>query len=194
VGDATERHRRACAGFTGVTHRVDPTQWRSPTPCREWDTRAVLEHVIGIHEYLLLRPLGVRAHRPDDDPVGRWVATAEAINAVLDAPELLEGSRDYFDGATRSPRAVLPALTTDVVVHTWDLARAIDTSAHLDEELCRWVFDHVSARREAHSESGLVAPAVQVADDASVQDRLVGLFGRNPAWQPPVEDGPHPNG
>ena len=192
--DDTERHRRACAGFTDVLRVVAPTQWGLPTPCREWDTRALLEHVIGFHEFLLLRPLGVPAQRPKDDPFGRWVATANAINTVLDAPEVLDGSREYFDGATRPPGAVLQALTTDVVVHTWDPARAIGTSVHLDPELCQRAWEQASSRADAHHESGLVAPVVEVPGTASVEDRLVGVFGRSPMWQPPAEDSPRPNG
>jgi uncharacterized protein (TIGR03086 family) len=192
VNDDAERHRRACAGFTHLVRVVAPTQWALPTPCREWDTRALLEHVIGFHEYLLLRPLGVRAHRPKDDPVGRWVATANAINTVLDAPEVLDESRDYFDGASRPPGTVLPALTTDVVVHTWDLSRAIGTSGHLDPELCLRAWEQASSRPNAHHASGLVAPPVAVPSSASVEDRLVGLFGRSPAWQPPAENIPAP--
>jgi uncharacterized protein (TIGR03086 family) len=193
VRDDAERHRRACAGFTDVVQGVAPMQWGLPTPCADWDTRALLEHVIGFHEYLLLRPLGVRANRPKDDPVGRWVATVDAINTVLDTPELLDGRRDYFDGTSRPPGAVLPALTTDVVVHTWDLARAIGTSPHLDGELCQRAWEQVSGRPDAHHESGLVGPAVDVPSTASLEDRLVGRYGRSPRWHPPVEDCARPN-
>lgn len=183
-----ECHRRACADFTDVLRGVAPTQWGAATPCREWDARALVEHVIGFHEYLLLRPLGVRAHRPKQDPFGRWVATANAINVVLDMPDVLDAPRDYFDGATRPPGAVLPALTTDLVVHTWDLARSIGTNPHLDPELCRRAWEQVASRPGAHQESGLVGRAVEVPADASLEDRLVGRFGRSPRWEPPFQD------
>ncbi|MDQ1466873.1 MAG: hypothetical protein QOH10_1288, partial [Actinomycetota bacterium] len=54
------RHRRACDGFAGVADRVPAERWTAATPCSEWDARALVEHVIGFHEFLLLRPLGVR--------------------------------------------------------------------------------------------------------------------------------------
>jgi uncharacterized protein (TIGR03086 family) len=177
MGDEVEDHRRACA--------VGATQWGVPTPCREWDTRALVEHVIGFHEFLVLRPLGVRTHRPRNDPVGRWIATAEAIDSVLETPEALDRSRDYFDGATRAPRTVLPGLTTDVVVHTWDLARAVGTPVPLDPDVWERAWHQATRRPEAHRESGLVGPPVDVASDASVADRLVALLGRDPSWQPP---------
>ncbi len=125
MGDDAGRHERACDGFTALVRVVGPIRWGLPTPCGEWDIRALLEHVIGIHEYLLLRPLGVHTRRPKGDPSGRWVATARAVAAVLAEPEVLERPRDYFDGAVRPPGVVVPAITTEVLVHTWDLARAV---------------------------------------------------------------------
>src|SRR6476619_5722064 len=68
VSDPVERHRRACAGFLYVADLVPADRWDRPTPCSEWDTRALVEHVIGFHEVLLLRPMGVQANRPRTGP------------------------------------------------------------------------------------------------------------------------------
>jgi mycothiol maleylpyruvate isomerase-like protein len=71
VDPLIERHRRACDGFARVADAVPVDRWTSPSPCTEWDARAVVEHVIGFHEILLLGPMGVRAHRPRDDEAAR---------------------------------------------------------------------------------------------------------------------------
>ena len=63
---AIYRHRRACYGFGAVVEQVGE-RWERPSPCPEWDARDVLEHVIGFHEVLLFRPLGIKANRPRDD-------------------------------------------------------------------------------------------------------------------------------
>lgn len=123
--DLVERHRRACAGFSRVAELVQPDQWDRPTPCTEWDARAVVEHVIGFHDFLLLRPLGMRAHRPRNDPAARWQATATALFDALDNGDVLDQATDLPGGGQSSPRRMLAALTTDVLVHTWDLARAV---------------------------------------------------------------------
>jgi hypothetical protein len=46
-----------------------------------------------------------------DDPVARWGVTVDAPFAVLALPEVLDPQRG----------SLLGVLTTDVLVHTWDL-------------------------------------------------------------------------
>ena len=161
-----ERHRRACDGFARVADAVRPDQWEQPTPCAEWDARALVEHVIGFHEVLLLQPMGVRAHRPRTGPAARWAATQRAL----------------FDALTE-PVDVFPALTTDVLVHTWDLARAVDIPPDLDPDLCASAVEALRAR-DLPRDSGMFEPAVPVAGDADPATRLVAFYGRDPAWRP----------
>jgi uncharacterized protein (TIGR03086 family) len=128
VSELIEQHRRACADFSRVAALVPPDQWDRPTPCAEWDARALVEHVIGFHDFLLLRPMGVRANRPRADPVERWEATRIAIFAALDAPGAIDQPTDLPGGGQSTPRQMLAALSTEMLVHSWDLARATDQS------------------------------------------------------------------
>jgi uncharacterized protein (TIGR03086 family) len=178
VGEATRRHGVALAGFGAVVARVGD-RWSAPTPCPEWDARALLEHVIGFHEVLVLAPSGVRAQRPKDDPVGRWTAAAAAIAAALDAHgtstarvSALPGADDY------DLPSLLPALTTDVLVHTWDLATAIDLDVALDPDLCERALTAVRRDPGALARSGMFAAPVPVAADAPLQVRVLAAYGR----------------
>jgi uncharacterized protein (TIGR03086 family) len=179
VDELIERHRRACDGFARVAALVKNDQWSNPTPCTEWDARAVVEHVIGFHEFLLLRPLGVRAQRPREDPAARWRATSDALFGALDTPGVLDRATDLPGGGQSSPRTMLAALTTDVLVHTWDLGVAIGVDPALDPELC----ERALAALGAHDPGGadqLIGPAVPVAADAPLPDRLAARYGRDP--------------
>ena len=124
VSQLVEHHRRACDAFSRVTVQVTDAQWELPTPCPQWGARTLVEHVIGFHDFLLLRPLGVRANRPKTGPAARWAATSVALFAALDTPGTLDRETELPGGGTSSPRTMIGALTTDVLVHTWDLARA----------------------------------------------------------------------
>jgi uncharacterized protein (TIGR03086 family) len=180
--DAREWHRRSLDGFSAVVRAVPATRWAAPSPCNEWDARAVVEHVIGIHEFLLLRPLGVRAHRPRTGPAARWLATDTAASGVLEDPTALARDVEFFDGARRRPAELLPSLATDTLVHTWDLARATGVASELDPKLCRLAYGDAVSAGEARARSGLYAPEVPVAAGAPLQDRLLGLLGRDPRW------------
>lgn len=181
--DPIERHGRAVAGFTAVVECVGAERWGLPTPCPEWDARAVVEHVIGFHEFLLLRPLGVRAHRPRHGPEARWLATEAAIRRVLADPERLGDDAEYFDGVRRSPAEVLAALATDTLIHTWDLARAVGAPARLDPELCELSYRELAGSGAPGDRSDLFGPAVAVPSGADIEDRLLGLVGRDPGWR-----------
>jgi uncharacterized protein (TIGR03086 family) len=167
-------HRLACEGF-GAAVRSAAGRWTAPSPCTEWDARGVLEHVIGFHDVLLLRPLEAKPSRPKDDPERRWALTVEAIFEALARPGVLDEQR----------LALLGVLSTDVVVHTWDLAKATGADVVLDERLCRIGLERASANKERLEASGMFGPPVAVAEDALVADRLVGALGRDPRWEPP---------
>ena len=64
------RHRRVCKTF-GDEVRAIGNHWQAPSPCGDWDARGVLEHVIGFHDVLLLRPLGAK---PNARRTIRWAA------------------------------------------------------------------------------------------------------------------------
>ncbi|MGO9930025.1 MAG: maleylpyruvate isomerase N-terminal domain-containing protein [Mycobacterium sp.] len=62
-----ELHLAVCRRF-GEAVQSAAGKWDRRSPCAAWDARGVLEHVIGFHDVLLLRPLGLKPDRPRDDP------------------------------------------------------------------------------------------------------------------------------
>jgi len=178
-------HERACDGFASVAVQVSADRWVAPTPCTEWDARALVEHVVGFHELLLLRPLGVRANRPKSGtPAERWRATQDAMFAALHADGAIDRETELPGGGTSTPRTMLPALTTDVLVHAWDLGVATDVPVDLDPELTAAAFARVEGTDPGRAD-GMVGPEVPVGPDASVEARLLGFYGRDPRWRPP---------
>jgi uncharacterized protein (TIGR03083 family) len=169
---AVERHLRACDGFTVVVEQVGDG-WKRPSPCTEWDARAVLEHVIGFHDVLVLRPAAAKPSRPRDDPVVRWSVTVVALAPVI----------------REEPPELLPLITTDVLVHTWDLAKAANVPVDLDADLWRSSYERAVAHVDSLASSGMYTPPVAVAPvDGSDPDPvagLVALMGRDPAWTAP---------
>jgi uncharacterized protein (TIGR03086 family) len=180
--DPVERHGQALAGFTAAVERVPGDAWERPTPCTAWDARCLVEHVIGFHEFMVLRPLGVRSQRPRAGPAARWRATDAALRHVHADPALRDPA-PYVDGVRRRPVDVLDAVATDTLIHTWDLARAVGAPDRLDRVLCERAYEDAVSSGAARSASGLYAAPFAVDADADLQDRLLGLLGRDPAWR-----------
>src|SRR5438034_10500850 len=113
VDETIEQHQRACRGFSRVVDAAEG-KWERPSPCTEWDARGVVEHVIGFHEVLVLKPLGVPVERPRDDPAARWQVTADALVSVLARAGALGTAVEVPGGRTTELRHLVPTLTTDV--------------------------------------------------------------------------------
>lgn len=180
TNDLTGRHLRACEGFSAVVDIVEGL-WSSPSPCASWDARSVVEHVIRSHDVVLLGRLGTKPQLPHDDPAARWTLTMVAIKGAL------TGAGEGLDLTNRVTDVdlvqLLPILTTDVLVHTWDLASAIGVRGSMDPALTVHAYEFAQRNVDDLQQSGLFDSPVPVPGYADVPTRLVALLGRNPAWR-----------
>jgi uncharacterized protein (TIGR03086 family) len=187
--DLGERHLEVCRRF-GDSVRAANGKWDRQSPCEAWDARAVLEHVIGFHDVLLLRPLGLKPDRPRDDPQIRWELTYRQLEKafepgrglferVVDVPAL------HANPATRlDARAIMPNLTRDVLIHTWDLARAVGADDRLDPRWCELFCAALPTDPGALSASGMFDAPLAFDDETDAQSKLLARLGRNPEWRP----------
>jgi hypothetical protein len=145
--DVLADHRQACDGFT-VAVQAGAGHWDAPSPCTEWEAKGVLEPVIGFHDTLLLRPLEAKPSRPKDDPQARRALTVDALFEVLSRPGVLDEKR----------RSLLSVLTTDVLVHTWDLGKAVSVEVTLDPRLCQIGLERALANKEQFEGPDMFSP------------------------------------
>lgn len=105
------------------------------------------------------------------------------IQSLLDRPD--EAGR-MFDhpivGRRLFDDAIMEFVLPDVLIHTWDLARATGLDERLDpDEVHRQIVGIESMPSEvdeAMRSSGHFGPRVAVADDADEQTRLLAYMGR----------------
>jgi uncharacterized protein (TIGR03086 family) len=92
----------------------------------------------------------------------------------------LDGDRAYFYG-TFPARVGLLVNIGEVVVHSWDLARATGQHYDFDPDLALLVHGLYSAfPLDGMRSNGSLGPEIPVPADAPVADRLLGLLGRRP--------------
>jgi uncharacterized protein (TIGR03086 family) len=184
-----ELHLAVCQRFSAAVRAADG-KWDRPSPCAGWDARDVLEHVIGFHDVLLLRPLGLKPQRPRDDPGRRWSLTLDRLAQALRRDGLFEQVVEVPAVGTNSSsrldaRTLVPRLSQDVLVHTWDLARAVGADDRLDAGWCAWFVDKLPTDPDALSASGMFGQPIAVAALADAQSQLLGRLGRDPSWKRP---------
>ncbi|SDS95853.1 TIGR03086 family protein [Friedmanniella luteola] len=175
------RHRAVAAGFTA---RVWGTSgWDAPAPVPGWRARDVVGHLVGWFPEFLTSATGLvldRGPSPEEDPVAAWQVHADAVQRLLDGPEAATPFQHPMVGAMPLPDAVDRFYTSDVFLHTWDLARATGQDERLDAQTCAEMLDGMTPIEALLRSSGQYGPAVTVPDDADVQTRLLAFIGRDP--------------
>lgn len=165
---------------------VSDGQWGAPTPCTDWDVRALVGHVTGEQlwapEMLAGRTMANVGDRFEgdvlgDDPRRAWRRAAAASRAAAEAPGALEGTVHASYGDVAAQR-YLTEMTLDATVHAWDLARAIGADERIDPELVELALSLVEPNRELLAASGLFGTPLEVPADTDPQTRLLAMLGR----------------
>ena len=174
---------------------VGTDDWGRPSPCAEWDARDVVRHVVDMH-LVMLRPYGREATAGptvDDDPLAAFRAARSEVEAILEDRGLATRRTESPAGTMAGADMVDQVASADLVIHRWDLARATGQDDAIDpEELERmWpAFQQIPDVMRVPGAFGpgitVFGPVVDVPADASLQDRALGLVGRDPAWQADV--------
>ncbi|GLW67425.1 TIGR03086 family protein [Actinomadura rubrobrunea] len=166
----------------------------APTPCAAYTLGDLVDHVGGLALGFLAGarkdPGETAARGPSGD------ASRLGDDWRTDIPRRLAALADAWrdpaawTGATRVGGIDLPGRAAglfalnELVVHGWDLARAMGrpyTPGQADVDACLGLVAGVQARGGPSP----FGPPVAVPDDAPPLDRLVALTGRDPAWTPP---------
>jgi uncharacterized protein (TIGR03086 family) len=176
----------AIEGFRTRLAAVD--DWGASTPCADWDVRALVNHVVG--ELLWAPPLlegktiDEVGDRFDGDVLGDDPKAAfEAASGPFLTAAAQPGNRErtvHLSFGDFPGSEYLGQLGSDVVIHTWDLAKGADTNDRLDPELVETVYAFMAPQADAWRGAGVFADAVEVGADADTQAKLLGLTGRNP--------------
>jgi uncharacterized protein (TIGR03086 family) len=165
VADAFDQRYRAIAD----------AQWAASTPCEEWTVRDLVDHAVGV-QVRYGAPLGAAA--PDG---ADWAAARAALVAALAAPGALDGTVDH-PALGEVPKAALVGIATyDLLIHTWDLARAIGADEALPAEPVAAAEQALRALpADVVRSPGRYATEVEVPADADPQARMLAFAGRRP--------------
>ncbi|MGH8895068.1 MAG: TIGR03086 family metal-binding protein [Actinomycetes bacterium] len=181
-----EQYDHAVSEFDRRVAQVGDDQWSAPTPCEEWDVRALVAHLVDECRWAPYLLSGGTAADAGDrfagDPLGEdakaaWRTASDAARAAFVAPGALDHTVSLSYGET-SARDYIWEMTVDAAVHAWDLARGIGADDRLDPELVRRIHTEADKYAESRAATGLFAPPVPVAAHADLQTRMLGLFGR----------------
>ena len=173
----SERYEKVSDTFNARVDGVDDGGWDDPAPCEGWVARDVVRHLA---EWLpgFFASWDVDFGDLPEEPVARWRAVDAAIRAGLADPEVAERRRDTPMGPQTFAEAVGTFCLGDVLVHTWDLARATSQDEALDPAEVHDIYVSMQPADEVIRGEHF-GPKVAVPDDADEQTRLLAFVGRN---------------
>jgi len=190
--DMSELIDTAATSAAGVVARVRPEQLAAPTPCAQWDVRALANHMSG---FLVMSecaarkaPLPVGADGKQDmtaDP--GWTTwygeQAGKLAAAWTDPAALQGTTAFGPG--EYPAELAAAITLmELTVHGWDLARATGQTLPVDETVASTVHQIVTEIADNARANGSFGEAIPPAASALTFDQTLAASGRDPGWSP----------
>ncbi|HEX2285020.1 MAG TPA: TIGR03086 family metal-binding protein [Mycobacterium sp.] len=181
----------ACRRTAEVLSNVTDDQLGVRTPCEAMSVSALMQHIGGLalaFTAAARKDFGPLTDTPPSDPGYLEPDWRTSFPARL--TELGEAWRQpsAWEGMTRAGGVDFPGemggviALTEVVIHGWDLARATGQHYDVDPASAEAVLKNVEATAAEGPVEGLFGPAVPVAGDAPVLDRIIALSGRDPAW------------
>ncbi|MGW0822620.1 TIGR03086 family metal-binding protein [Streptomyces sp. NPDC002845] len=183
------RHGEALDLFGERVHAVGDDQWEVGTPCAEWTVRDLVNHLVS--EQLWVPPLvrdGAMIEEVGEafdgdllgpDPAASWDTAARCSRAAFAAPGALDRTVHLSYGDAPAV-AYCAQMIADLVVHTWDLSRAIGAPERLPDDLVKFAVREVTPYAADLEKSGLFAAPVEPPPGADVQTKLLCLLGRRP--------------
>lgn len=184
MSEQAETYRRVAGAFTQRATDVPDEAWDNPAPCDGWVARDVVRHMVEWMPAFLEAaggPALPEGPSVDDDPVGAWVVMNDGIQALLDDDEVSATTITHPQAGThRLDDALMMFFMGDVLVHTWDLARATGLDETIDAQVAAEQLAGMEPIDEMLRSSGHYGPRVEVAPDADVQTRLIAFTGRQP--------------
>ncbi|HEX9775197.1 MAG TPA: TIGR03086 family metal-binding protein [Actinomycetota bacterium] len=186
MSNLLELYRRSTGQFGSRVAQIRDDQWELPTPCTEWNVRALVRHLV--YEDLWFAPLmhgetiaqvGDRFEGDilGDDPKAAWGEASEAALATAAEPGAFERTVNLSRGDTPAEVYVWE-LILDHTVHGWDLARGIGADETMDAEIAERLYANLLPVAASLQQGGAFAAPVPVPDDAGTPVKLLALLGR----------------
>ena len=184
-----ELFQRAQAQFTDRVDAVEPDQWEDES-LPGWTVADLVAHLV--NEALWVPPLLagepydlIDGRFPEDtddllgeDPFAGWESAADGALSAFAEDNALMRTVHLSRGPTPASEYIFE-MTSDLVVHSYDLASATDGDTDLDGELVTagLVF---AERLPVDGVPGLFDPPLEISASAPPLVRLLARYGRRP--------------
>jgi uncharacterized protein (TIGR03086 family) len=178
--NTADEYRTNAADFNARVEAVPADAWENQSPCADWKARDVVRHVVDTSGMFLgfidqkLPP----APSVDEDPVAAWHSARDTIQAALDDPATASKEYDGFAGKSTFEQGVQKFLGADLIVHTWDLARATGGDETIDPKKAEAMLESLEPMDKMMRQPGAFDEKIDPPQADDPATRLLNFVGR----------------
>jgi uncharacterized protein (TIGR03086 family) len=176
--EVIERVTHIVGGFDARVQAAPADRWSDASPCEGWTARDVVVHVGNnlLRLGAALRGSEPREIAPDEDIVAAWNEARESFLTALPGGDLSMQVPGPF-GPMPAEQVIGRLVSTDVLVHTWDLARAVGGDEALDQDAVAGAYSGLKPMDAMIRMPGVFGPKIEV-EGADLQTEFLSFLGR----------------
>ncbi|MFH9401081.1 TIGR03086 family metal-binding protein [Streptomyces sp. NPDC017638] len=184
--DIRALHAQALLSTDRFVAAVGAGRWEAPTPCEKWNVRQVVNHLVAGNLWVrelaggrTVRDVGTELDGDllGDDPAAAHAASVAAATGAFAAEDAMERLWPLSYGE-RPGRVYARQRFVDVLIHGWDIGRALEPDPRLPAGLVDACLELFDSRPRMFAQWGFAE--VPVEPGADPQARLLALAGRRP--------------
>lgn len=178
--DVQGAYRLVSNGFNAAVRAVTPDKWGAQSPCEQWKARDIVAHVVGGHRGVIAGVKGGES-RPlsgDEDPKQAWEEASRAIDEITGDPDALAKEIDGPTGKMPAGQIIGRFVAMDLLVHTWDLARAVGADERLDENSVRAAYEALKPMDAMIRQPNVFGPKLEPPLGSDLQTEFLYFLGR----------------
>ena len=164
--------------FDARVHAAPADSWDNPAPCEGWTATDVVAHISGNFNGMAAGLTGTDPAEFDRaDPVGSWTAARDRMLGAANSVDL--------STPVPGPMGPMPAeqmigrfMCMDVLVHTWDLARAVGGDETLDADAVAAGYSGLKPMDAMIRQPGVFGPKIEAAEGDDLQTEFLKFLGR----------------
>jgi len=180
MSEVIERYQGLCDQFGARVDDAPDDAWTAKAPCEGWTAREVVAHIVDAQRAMVAAITGGAATPlgADEDPKEAWRSTYAAFKEAVVRPGALEAQVVTPMGPMGLETMLGRLHSMDVLVHTWDLARAVGGDERLDQDAVAHAYQGIKPMDAMLRRPGLFGDKVESAPGADAQTEFLNFLGR----------------
>ncbi|MDQ3107721.1 MAG: TIGR03086 family metal-binding protein [Actinomycetota bacterium] len=180
MSEVIERYQGLAEQFGARVEATPDDKWTAQAPCDEWQARDVVGHVVDSQRRMVASINGGEPTQfgADEQPAEAWRTSYAAVKEALAKPGALEAEIQSPMGPMSLENMIGRLLSLDILVHTWDLARAVGGDEQLDQDAVASGYEGIKPLDAMLRRPGAFGDKIEPPAGADLQTEFLCFLGR----------------